>query len=413
MRRGDRESWSASIDISNVMHVALYVRDACQLEVAIANLPPPLDGGVVDHSGALDAGRRRAAGSQWPSWWEEILRLEGAKALGTLRLPDGADRMAAMSAVHDRLFDWPRAELLRIREAGDVADLGTEDCGGHLAHPLVQSSDYRDAKLRTIADALPELVGPGAPQLDLRFRDADGVDQPGAQLLMVSHNRYQLDPRGAEGTRGGIDRGVLCILALGIVGAPFDRTRKWTSSTFRVDSGTAVEVGIDGKAQLLDPPLLFASLPSALRVRTPRARGGGATGMASLGLRSSEDPDAAGPRRRAFRCPSASRLECLLQLPRDLVGRRLDRALHDLGRSCERLFHPLLDGGLAHYGETGLLGSQRLRCLVELPAREGPTSECVWDHPHPRTVLPSDDVRLTALLGEDGPVVVADHRVLV
>jgi hypothetical protein len=31
-----------------------------------------------------------------------------------------------------------------------------------------------------------------------------------------------------------------------------------------------VEIGIDGEALLLDPPLVFESLPGALRVRLPR-----------------------------------------------------------------------------------------------------------------------------------------------
>ena len=34
-----------------------------------------------------------------------------------------------------------------------------------------------------------------------------------------------------------------------------------------------MEVGLDGEALVLDPPLRFASLPGALRVRLPRGAG--------------------------------------------------------------------------------------------------------------------------------------------
>ena len=42
---------------------------------------------------------------------------------------------------------------------------------------------------------------------------------------------------------------------------------------FEVRSGAPVEVGLDGEALVLDPPLRFQSLPGALRVRLPRSAG--------------------------------------------------------------------------------------------------------------------------------------------
>jgi hypothetical protein len=113
VHRAGAESWSASINISQVMHVALYVRDALRLQVPESTIvPPPVDGRVVDHSGDMDFERRLRAGGQWLSWWEEIVRLEGAKALRMLRLPEGVDASETMSAVHDRLFDWPALDAL-------------------------------------------------------------------------------------------------------------------------------------------------------------------------------------------------------------------------------------------------------------------------------------------------------------
>lgn len=119
-----------SVDISEVMHVALYVRDAFRLPVDDdPTVPPPLDDEVGDRSGTMDSERRRRAGSQWLSWWARILRLEGARSLRTLRLPDGVDPFEATSAVHASLFDWPTLDALAswpelrdaVRESRDDA----------------------------------------------------------------------------------------------------------------------------------------------------------------------------------------------------------------------------------------------------------------------------------------------------
>ena len=67
---------------------------------------------------------------------------------------------------------------------------------------VVQSPEYRDAKLRTVIEMLPDLLGPGAVPFDLRFSDPGGAKYETAQLVMVSNNRYQLDPLGATGHPG-------------------------------------------------------------------------------------------------------------------------------------------------------------------------------------------------------------------
>jgi diacylglycerol kinase family enzyme len=44
----------------------------------------------------------------------------------------------------------------------------------------------------------------------------------------------------------------------------------WTDTGFAVRSGAPIEIGLDGEALTLDPPLEFRILPGALRVRIPR-----------------------------------------------------------------------------------------------------------------------------------------------
>jgi diacylglycerol kinase family enzyme len=151
---------------------------------------------------------------------------------------------------------------------------------------IVQSPEYRDAKLKTAADMLPGLLGPGATPLDLQFTGPDGTAYPTAHLILVSNDPYQLDHIGGRGTRARLDTGQLGVVAARINGAAqahrfvaleaagrvrrFEGWLEWDAARFEVGSGGPVEIGIDGEALTMDPPLVFASRPGALRVRLPR-----------------------------------------------------------------------------------------------------------------------------------------------
>jgi diacylglycerol kinase family enzyme len=136
---------------------------------------------------------------------------------------------------------------------------------------VVQSPEYRDAKLRTVIEMLPDLVGPGAEPFDLRFTDPGGTEFETADFVLVSNNRYQLDPLGAQGTRGTLDAGTLGVVVMPEA-PPLHHLREWTTLRFEIDSGTTIDVGLDGEAVRLDPPLRFESLPRALCIRTPARR---------------------------------------------------------------------------------------------------------------------------------------------
>jgi diacylglycerol kinase family enzyme len=136
---------------------------------------------------------------------------------------------------------------------------------------VVQSPEYRDAKLRTVIEMLPDLLGPGATPFDLRFTDPGGAQYETAQLVLVSNNRYQLDPLGTHGTRGTMDDETLGVVVVSD-GPPLPPLREWTTSRFEIDSGAMVDVGLDGEAVSLEPPLRFEMLPAALRIRTAVAR---------------------------------------------------------------------------------------------------------------------------------------------
>jgi diacylglycerol kinase family enzyme len=135
---------------------------------------------------------------------------------------------------------------------------------------VVQSPDYRDNKVRTTIRMLPGLVGPDAAPFDLRFELSDGQVQRSAALLVVSNNAYGVAPRPRHGTRGGLDAGVLGVIAL--TGPPPGGVDEWTTPVFRVDSGATVALGIDGESVDMEPPLLFECLPQALTIRVPARR---------------------------------------------------------------------------------------------------------------------------------------------
>jgi diacylglycerol kinase family enzyme len=150
---------------------------------------------------------------------------------------------------------------------------------------IVQSPEYRDRKVGTALELLPAMLGPDAVPFDLRFTGPDGTEQDSAHLILVSNDRYELDRGDGFGSRRRIDAGTL-----GIVAARFrssdeiaqfvrlqatGRARRfrgwaeWTDTSFEVRSDRPVEIGIDGEAMLLDPPIRFRIAPAALRVRIP------------------------------------------------------------------------------------------------------------------------------------------------
>jgi diacylglycerol kinase family enzyme len=133
----------------------------------------------------------------------------------------------------------------------------------------VQSAGYRDAKLRTLADTVPTVLGPGGDALDLRFTGADGHEHKTGAVVMVSNDPYRLGRALGSGTRPRLDGGVLGITVAGEDGAGGRQkpVEEWSAPSFEVRSDGPVAAGIDGEAAKLDPPLRFRTRPQALRVR--------------------------------------------------------------------------------------------------------------------------------------------------
>jgi len=175
-------------------------------------------------------------------------------------LVDGGERVVDLALVNGRVF---------------VNNVSLGIYGEAVRRP-----GYRDAKLRTLLDAIPDAVGPDARAQPLRFTDPEGRRHEDRATVLVSNNRYRLGGLGA-GTRPRLDDGLL-----GIVVArerPPERAgvlerarglRAWTAPTFTVLADGRLPAGVDGEAVELAAPLQFTIWPRALKVLIARAHPG-------------------------------------------------------------------------------------------------------------------------------------------
>jgi diacylglycerol kinase family enzyme len=127
----------------------------------------------------------------------------------------------------------------------------------------VQQSGYRDAKLRTLLETLPDVAGPAGRPPALHWSGPDAPEDQGV-AFMVSNNPYRLGRAIGSGTRPRLDTG---LLGMAVIGAQRGLMRLWSGPSLQADSDAPVPAGIDGEAAVLDPPLRFATRPGALRVR--------------------------------------------------------------------------------------------------------------------------------------------------
>ncbi len=140
----------------------------------------------------------------------------------------------------------------------------------------VQRTGYRDAKLRTLLETAPEMLGPNGTGLDLRWAGPGGHEHSSGIAILVSNNRYRLGRAVGSGTRPRIDDGLLGVTVAGAArgrGArrgPQRPWREWSAPSFEVGADHPVPAGIDGEAVVLDAPLRFRIRPGVLRVRVAR-----------------------------------------------------------------------------------------------------------------------------------------------
>ena len=79
---------------------------------------------------------------------------------------------------------------------------------------IVQSDEYRDAKLNTAAKMLPELLGSDYDPFDFELDGPPAVADCDPDLILVSNNVYKLEGIGGLGTRERLDEGVLGVIVV-------------------------------------------------------------------------------------------------------------------------------------------------------------------------------------------------------
>jgi len=136
----------------------------------------------------------------------------------------------------------------------------------------VQQPGYREAKLHTLLETVPDAIGPDAKPPDLHWDSPAG--EQSAVAILVSNNAYRLGRVLGSGTRPRLDRAVLGVTVLaptasGAAGGARAKLgmEQWITPTFEIASESSVAAGIDGEAMHLDAPLRFRIRPGALRVR--------------------------------------------------------------------------------------------------------------------------------------------------
>lgn len=167
---------------------------------------------------------------------------------------------------------------------------------------IVQSPEYRDNKRDTTLATLPQVLGPDSEPFDLRFTGPDGVEHRGAHVIQVSNNPYG-ETMAARTGRPRLDTHQLGVVSLVLdtggaaaaflaalaTGHPerFEGFDQWSCPTFTVASDGPVEIGLDGEAMTMDPPLEFTIRPVPVRVRLPQHAFGYSPAARSLGWRGS------------------------------------------------------------------------------------------------------------------------------
>ncbi|MFD1507072.1 diacylglycerol/lipid kinase family protein [Georgenia yuyongxinii] len=132
----------------------------------------------------------------------------------------------------------------------------------------IQRSEYRDAKVRTLAETVRAVLGPSGAAPAVQVVDDRGREHARPAVVLVSNNPYALNRPLVTGTRPTLAGGQLGIVILDLPDGPRHQAgRAWTASSVVIDAPEPVHLGIDGEAVTLQPPLKLLIRPAVLRVR--------------------------------------------------------------------------------------------------------------------------------------------------
>ncbi|GGZ57782.1 diacylglycerol/lipid kinase family protein [Streptomyces bluensis] len=302
---------------SHAVRVRAYRTPAPARPFLIMN--PRSGGGKVERFGLKEKAEQLGAHVHLldPARHEDVVALardavdRGADLLGVAGGDGTQALVAAVAAEHDIPFlvisagtrnhfamdlgldrDNPAACLDALTDAGVElrVDLGFADThpfvnnasfGAYAA--VVQSPEYRDDKIGTTLELLPDLLThQRGPRLVARARDTV-IEAP--QAVLVSNNPYRSDDLAGLGRRERLDSGTLGVIGIKVesaaeaaallLGPNAPGLTVLTTHEVVVQADRAeIEVGIDGEALVLPTPVRCRIEPGALRVRVPAGRPG-------------------------------------------------------------------------------------------------------------------------------------------
>ena len=190
----------------------------------------------------------------------------------------GVDRHDVIGAL-DALVDGVE-RVVDLAEVNGKAFVNNASLG--IYAEAVHRSGYRNAKLRTLLETIPDDVGAETQDEPFAWTDPDGKPRQSHATILVSNNPYRLGRLGSGmRLRPRLDEGLLGIVVLGAqTGAcrrglmPPRPWSEWTAATFKVQADERVALGIDGEAAWLKAPLSFHARPQALKIRIARSHPG-------------------------------------------------------------------------------------------------------------------------------------------
>lgn len=191
------------------------------------------------------------------------------------------------------LGDEGEEVLIDLGRVGDRPFVNNVSLGVYAG--IVSRPQYRDAKIHTALEVLPDVTKPGARSgLTVEASGREPVVDP--QVIQVSNNPYaRAEEPAPAGTRQRLDTGTLGIEIVAYKGpAELHQTiaqasrgtlarakayHSWTGDRVTVTSiDGVVPAGIDGEYGELPSPLEIRIRPRVLRIRVPSDRPGARTG---------------------------------------------------------------------------------------------------------------------------------------
>jgi diacylglycerol kinase family enzyme len=228
-----------------------------------------------------------------------------------LVVPAGTRNHLALDLGLDRRRPWRALKALRsgYRQRIDLGSVNGRvfvnnvSLGAYAS--VVADARYRDAKVATASDVIPDVMAAEGARPALRFVDDAGEQAGDVDVVLVSNNPYEFHSVRAFGRRPRLDAGQLGIATLRLDSGPSTAVavvlamtgnpdlhpgfHEWSAERLDIRADGPLAAAIDGEPVELTSPVTFASHPSALDVLLPpgatiraRGRGGSLRDLARL-----------------------------------------------------------------------------------------------------------------------------------